>query len=89
MKRNNNIAYAIKLLGIIMAVWGVIRAFIVQSQFSPMYYGDDMMGHMGMMTEFNVPIFFSIIATHLMYGLLIIGFGEIIDLLHKIHDRKE
>ncbi len=32
--------------------------------------------------------FLSIVFTHAIYGILIIGFGEVIDLLQKIYDQK-
>ncbi|MFD1205105.1 hypothetical protein ACFQ38_08315 [Sporosarcina contaminans] len=85
------IGYTIKILGIVIIGWGVLQAFFFfitgfqsqghvmhewgELQYIDMYNGISFLGAVG------------IIATHLITGVLVIGFGEVIDLLQKIYFR--
>lgn len=88
-KRRNIMGFILKITGIIVIVWGFIQAMIVQSQFQQMYNGWDEFGN-GMMETFKVGAapFFGVLLTNLLYGVLIIGFGEVLDLLQKIYDHQ-
>lgn len=87
--RRNIMGFILKITGIIVIVWGFIQALIVQSQFQQMYHGMDEFGN-GMMGTFGggVVPFFGVLLTNLLYGVLIIGFGEALDLLQKIYDQQ-
>ncbi|MDW0116646.1 hypothetical protein QTL97_06840 [Sporosarcina thermotolerans] len=82
--------YAIKVAGVVVMVWGVIQGIFTLVMMSQMG------GHMNEWGEWQYSSglsgaalfgFIGIIATHFLYGLLIIGFGEVIDLLQRIYFR--
>ena len=66
-------------------VWGLIQGIVVMAQMGGYYneWGD--WQYVGGMTGTTFLAFLSIVATHFLYGLLIIGFGEVIDFLQKIY----
>ncbi|WOV87409.1 hypothetical protein QWT69_16405 [Sporosarcina oncorhynchi] len=87
--KQNPIGYLIKIAGIIVIAWGVLQAIFYVTTMSQM--GGEFMDEFGNI-EYSTGLsgiaifsFISIIATHLLYGLLIIGFGEVIDLLQRIY----
>lgn len=85
------IGYAIKIAGVVVMAWGVIQGIFTLVMMSQMGGG-----HMNEWGEFQYSSrltgaaffgFIGIVATHFLYGLLIIGFGEVLDLLQKIYFR--
>ena len=72
-----------------MIGWGIIQGIFSLSMMAQM--GDQYMNEWGEMqytsgiTGAALFAFLGIIATHFLYGLLIIGFGEVIDYLQKIY----
>ncbi|HEX5563863.1 MAG TPA: hypothetical protein VFX34_02795 [Sporosarcina sp.] len=90
------IGYLIKIAGAVVIGWGVIQGIFYLSMMTQM--GDPFMnewGHMhqmhygGSLSGTALFAFLRIIATHFLYGLLIIGFGEVIDTLQKIYFRMD
>ncbi|WP_339252910.1 hypothetical protein NSQ43_03080 [Sporosarcina sp. FSL W8-0480] len=83
------IGYAIKVAGVVVMGWGVIQGIVTLVMMSQMG------GHMNEWGEwqysggFGAAVFgfIGVVAAHFLYGLLIIGFGEVIDLLQKIYFR--
>ncbi|MCG7343432.1 hypothetical protein MHZ92_04770 [Sporosarcina sp. ACRSL] len=88
--KQNTIGYIIKIAGVAVMIWGVIQGIFSLSMMAQMgghfnEWGD--WQHSGGMTGPALLAFFGIIATHFLYGVLIIGFGEVIDTLQKIYFR--
>ena len=87
--KQNTIGYLIKIAGMIVIAWGVLQAIFYVSTMSQM--GGEIFDQFGNVEYSNGVSgiaffnFIRIIAAHLLYGLLIIGFGEIIDLLQRIY----
>mgnify|MGYP007003808612 CR=1 FL=1 len=83
------IGYIIKIAGVVVIGWGIIQGIFSLSMMAQM--GDQYMNEWGEMqytsgiTGAALFAFLGIIATHFLYGLLIIGFGEVIDYLQKIY----
>ena len=73
-RRNNIIGFILKVSGVVVMVWGVIQGFVILAEFSS-EYGE-------------IPIVaLTAIFTPIVAGLLIIGFGEVIDLLQSLVDK--
>lgn len=87
----NKIGYLIKIAGIIVIAWGIIVGIFYIGSAAQM--GGQFMNEWGELhysSGFSGGVFFgfiSILATHALYGVLIIGFGEVIDLLQRIYFR--
>jgi hypothetical protein len=80
------IGFIIKIIGLVVIVWGIVQGLVISVQFSQPYMdGGEMMTPV---VQFGFWGFLSIVFTHAIYGVLIIGFGEVIDLLQKIYDQK-
>lgn len=83
--------YALKIAGLVVMAWGVIQGIFSLVMMAQM--GGHMMNEWGEiqyssgMTGATLFAFVGIVATHFLYGLLVIGFGEVIDLLQKIYFR--
>jgi len=84
--------YIIKIAGVVVMGWGVLQSifFLVATsgmgtqftnEFGEILYMNDTIGGAALFG------FIGIIATHVLYGVLIIGFGEVIDLLQDIYFR--
>ncbi|MCG3087651.1 hypothetical protein [Sporosarcina cyprini] len=91
-KQRSIIGNMIKIAGIVVMGWGVIQAIVFLATSSGM--GDQFFNEFGEAVYVGSSIsgialygFIGIIATHVLYGLLIIGFGEVIDLLQDIYFR--
>ncbi len=72
--RKNIIGFLLKISGAIVMVWGVFQGFIVIAEFSSEY---------GEIPLVAITAFF----TPILMGLVIIGFGEVIDLLQQLADK--
>ena len=72
--RKNLIGFILKISGVIVMVWGLIQGFVVLTEFSSEY------GEIPMVA-------LTAIFTPIVIGLLIIGFGEVIDLLQELVDK--
>lgn len=80
------IGFILKVAGLVVISWGIIYAFILQVSFSqPVLDGMSMIETVGGIGFIG---FMTILATYAIYGILLIGFGEVIDLLRRIHDLK-
>ena len=83
--------YALKIAGLVVMAWGVIQGIF--SLVMMVQMGGQMVNEWGEiqytsgMTGAALFAFVGIVATHFLYGLLVIGFGEVIDLLQKIYFR--
>ncbi|MCM3744714.1 hypothetical protein M3193_11205 [Sporosarcina luteola] len=83
------IGYIIKIAGVVVMGWGLIQGII--SLFMMVQVGGHFMNewgemqHAGGLTGTALFAFLGIVATHFLCGLLIIGFGEVIDTLQKIY----
>ncbi|MHC8515069.1 hypothetical protein [Sporosarcina sp. ITBMC105] len=91
LEKQTTIGYLIKIAGIVVMVWGFIVAMFFlggaaqlggqfvdewgEIQYSSYLAGGAFFG------------FISILARHALYGILIIGFGEVIDFLQRIYFR--
>ena len=73
-KRKNLIGFLLKISGVIVMVWGVIQGFVILAEYSSEYGEIPMVA----LTAFFTPI---------ITGLVIIGFGEVIDLLQELADK--
>lgn len=81
------IGFILKVAGLVVISWGIIYAFILQVSFSqPVLDGISMIESVGGIGFIG---FMTVLATYAIYGILLIGFGEVIDLLQKIHDQNE
>lgn len=76
-KRYNVIAFILKIIGVIVIAWGIISGIVFLATVSNEYGGGPPIGAWS--------VFFSPI----LVGFLIIGFGEIIDLLQRIFDQNK
>ncbi|WP_203248381.1 hypothetical protein [Sporosarcina beigongshangi] len=88
--RRNLVGFVIKVIGLIMIGWGFIQGLIVSVQVSQ----HNMVGmdEWGMANQFDgsgLWSFLSVVFSTTIYGILVIGFGEVIDLLQKINDQNE
>ena len=72
--RKSLIGFIIKISGVVVIAWGIIQGFLVLTEFS-LEYGEV---PLVTLTAFFMPT---------IAGLLIIGFGEIIDLLQELVDK--
>ncbi|MDN4606638.1 hypothetical protein [Sporosarcina highlanderae] len=85
------IGYAIKIAGVVVMVWGVIQGIFTLTMMAQMGgHITNEWGEMHMSSGLSGAALFAfigIVASHFLYGLLIIGFGEVIDLLQKIYFR--
>lgn len=70
-QRHNLVGFSLKILGLIVIGWGIISGFIIITDYQNDY---------GYVPILALTTFF----TPILIGLLIIGFGELIDLVHKI-----
>ena len=76
--RRTLIGFVLKIVGLCAISWGIVQAFILMVQLSNSFpHG------MGFISLGSVVVPFAI------YGLIFIGFGEVIDLLQKIHDQND
>lgn len=73
-RRNNIIGFILKVSGVVVMVWGVIQGFVILAEFSSEY------GELPMVA-------LTAIFTPIVAGLVIIGFGEVIDLLQELADK--
>ncbi|NYF25648.1 hypothetical protein [Sporosarcina sp. JAI121] len=72
------IGFVLKVVGLVVISWGIIQGFVLMIQlYDPYANGMGLIGFIG------------IVATPGIYGILLIGFGEVIDLLQKIHDQND
>ena len=84
--KHNSIGFIIKIAGLVVLVWGFFQGILISAQFSQQNMGEwEVAGPVGGFSLFS---FLSILFTHAIYGIVIIGFGEVIDLLQKIYDQK-
>ncbi|MCM3638624.1 hypothetical protein M3152_13040 [Sporosarcina luteola] len=84
------IGYLIKIAGVVVIAWGVIQGIISLSMMAKMGGGEFMnewgeMQYASGLTGSTLFAFLGIVAIHFLIGLLIIGFGEVIDTLQKIY----
>ncbi|QTD39967.1 hypothetical protein [Sporosarcina sp. Te-1] len=91
-KQRSIIGNLIKIAGIVVMGWGLIQAMIFLATTSGM--GGQIFNEFGEAVYVNSSIsdlslygFIHIIGKHVLYGILIIGFGEVIDLLQDIYFR--
>lgn len=70
-QRHNLVGFILKILGLIVIGWGIISGFIIITDYQNDY---------GYVPILALTTFF----TPILIGLLIIGFGELIDLVHKV-----
>lgn len=89
--KQSKIGFLIKVAGIVVIGWGILQGIFYLTLVSQMgghfmnEWGE--MEYIGSYTDSAFFSFLGIIAKHLLYGLLIIGFGEVIDMLQKIYFR--
>ena len=76
--KRTGIGFALKVVGLAVIVWGIIQGFIFIMTFGGVFSNGIGIG------SFLYPIFIYSVC-----GILIIGFGEVIDLLQKIHDQND
>jgi hypothetical protein len=86
--KQSSIGYIIKIAGVVVIAWGFIQGIIslvMVAQMGGHYneWGD--LQYSNELTGTTLFAFLGIVATHFLYGLLIIGFGEVIDYLQKIY----
>ncbi len=72
------IGFLLKIVGLVVVAWGIIQGFIFIFSF-----GESFSSGIGIFSFLNT------IFTYSICGILIIGFGEVIDLLQKIHDQND
>lgn len=90
-EKQSTIGYLIKIAGIVVMVWGfIVGMFFLggTAQLGGQFI--DEWGEIHYSSALTGGAFFgfiSILATHALYGILIIGFGEVIDLLQRIYFR--
>ena len=73
-KRKNIMGFILKISGVVVMVWGVIQGFVILAELSSEY------GELPMVA-------LTAIFTPIVAGLVIIGFGELIDLLQELADK--
>ena len=71
--RKSLIGFIVKISGVVVIAWGIIQGFIVLAEYSLEFGGIPMV----VLVSFFAPT---------IVGLLIIGFGEVIDLLQELVD---
>lgn len=76
--KRTGIGFSLKVVGLAVIAWGIIQGFVFIMTFGGVFSNGIGIG------SFLYPIF-----TYSIYGILIIGFGEVIDLLQKIHDQND
>ena len=76
--KRTGIGFVLKAAGLVVIAWGIIQGFIFIVSF-----GDSFSNGMGTFSFLNS------IFTYSICGILIIGFGEVIDLLQRIHDQND
>lgn len=76
--KRTGIGFVLKAAGLVVIAWGIIQGFIFFISF-----GDSFSNGMG------IAGFLNTIFTYSICGILIIGFGEVIELLQKIHDQND
>jgi hypothetical protein len=87
------IGYVIKIAGVVVIGWGIIQGIF--SLFMMARMGGQYMNEWGEMqyasgiTGAALFSFLGIIGIHFLFGVLIIGFGEVIDYLEKIYFRMD
>lgn len=86
--RRNVVGFIIKVIGLIIIGWGFIQGLVVSAQVSQ--HNMVGMGEWGMTNQLDGSgflSFLSVVFSSAIYGILVIGFGEVIDLLQKINDQ--
>ena len=76
--RRTLIGFVLKVVGLVVIAWGIIHGFIFVISFAESFSNG-----MGIFGFLNTTFTYSIC------GILLIGFGEVIDLLQKIHDKND
>lgn len=76
--KRTGIGFVLKAAGLVVIAWGIIQGF----RFI-MSFGHSFSNGMGIVSFLNT------IFTYSIYGILIIGFGEVIELLRKIYDQND
>ncbi|MCZ2259119.1 hypothetical protein [Sporosarcina sp. G11-34] len=76
-KRNNLIALILKIMGLIVIAWGILSGIVFLVSVYDEYMGELPIG------------VWSVFFTPILVGFLIIGFGEVIDLLQRIFNQNE
>ena len=74
--KRTGIGFVLKAVGLVVIAWGIIQGFIFFISF-----GESFSNGMGIVGFLNT------IFTYSICGILIIGFGEVIDLLQKFMTR--
>jgi hypothetical protein len=72
------IGFVLKVVGLVTISWGIIQGFVLMVQLYEPFANQ--MGLLG---------FIGAVASSGVIGILLIGFGEVIDLLQKIHDQND
>ncbi|MFC5601839.1 hypothetical protein [Sporosarcina koreensis] len=93
-EKQSSIGYLIKIAGVVVMGWGVIQGIftlVMMTQIGGQFMNEwgEMHYYGGSLSGTALFAFLGIIATHFLYGLLIIGFGEVIDTLQKIYFRMD
>ncbi len=83
--RRNLVGFVIKIIGLIIISWGFIQGLIVLAQV--LQRNMDEWGMTNQLSGSSLVGFLSVVFSSAIYGILVIGFGEVIDLLQKIHDQ--
>lgn len=83
-EKRSLIGFIIKIIGLVIIGWGFLQGLIISAQFSQ--HGMDEWG-MGGSGGSGLSSFLAIFFVNAVYGVLVIGFGEVIDLLQRIHDQ--
>ncbi|WP_186672755.1 hypothetical protein [Sporosarcina sp. BP05] len=76
--KRTGIGFVLKAAGLVVITWGIMQGSIVIISF-----GDSFSNGMG------IAGFLNTIFTYSICGILIIGFGEVVDLLQNIHDQND
>lgn len=91
-ERQSHIGYLLKIAGVVVMAWGVIQgifSLVMMVQMGGHYNEWGELQFASGVSGAALFAFVGIIATHVLYGLLIIGFGEVIDYLQKIYFRMD
>lgn len=87
--RQSFIGYIIKIAGVVVIGWGVIQgivSLVMMAQMGGSYMNEwGEINYASGMTGAALFAFLGVVGSHFLYGVLIIGFGEIIDTLQKIY----
>ena len=73
-EKTNPMGFILKITGVVVIIWGVMHGFIYLAQYVAEFNDISII----VLTTFFTPI---------VIGLLIIGFGEVIDLLQELADK--